>query len=346
MAEQSTTYPLIEAAIRRFRLPREWTIAVIAGVLLLLLVLMAFLNGTLDSLLEWRTAWPPLSYILFPTYILVVYPFMLRSRWQAILAFKPLLSLDDDAFNKVAENILKPSRRGEWTAVFIGISVLGAVLFQPWTLDWTSGYFWLSVYEVITTTIGMGLIAWLIYDTLVGILRISRLSRENLKLDILDTEALAPVASWSLGISLVFVGIIILSVISDVTETAEVMPVMQNIIGYGFLICSTLLIFFLSMWTAHRAMSEAKKSKLATIRRHLSTVSGEVDELMAMDQFNGTQELSSSITVLATYERRVKEAPTWPFNAGIVRKLLVSILTPGVVYLIKILSQAGIRFGS
>jgi len=41
-----------------------------------------------------------------------------------------------------------------------------------------------------------------------------------------------------------------------------------------------------------------------------------------------------------------KETPTWPFDAGIVRRLLVSILTPGLVYLVKILSQTGIRFGS
>jgi phosphatidylglycerophosphate synthase len=102
---------------------------------------MAFLDGALASLLEWSTVGPALLYIIFPVYILVVYPFMLRSRKQAVLAFKPLLSLEDDAFSKAVENVLKPSRRGEWTAIFLGISILGAVLVQPWTLVWTSGYF-------------------------------------------------------------------------------------------------------------------------------------------------------------------------------------------------------------
>ncbi len=311
MAGESPTYPLVEAAIRRSRLPRSWTIAVVAGVLLLL-VLMAFLDGALASLLEWSTVGPALLYIIFPTYILVVYPFMLRSREQAVLAFKPLLSLEDDAFNKVVENILKPNRREEWTAIFLGISILGRVLFQPWTLDWTSGYFWVSVHNVIITTIGMGLMAWLVYDTLVGIVRVSRLSRQDPKLDILNPETLAPVAAWSLGISFVFVGIFILSIIADVAETAEIVPVWKDIIGYGFIICSTLLIFFLSMWTAHRAMSEAKKSKLATIRRHISAVSSEMDECMVGDQFSGAEKLSSNITALATYKREVQEAPTWP----------------------------------
>ena len=131
MSEEPRTYPLIEEAIRRSRLPRSWTIAVVAGVLLLLLVLMAFLDGELASLLDWSVVGSTLLYIIFPTYIMVVYPLMLRSRQQAVLAFKPLLSLEDDAFNKVAENISKPNRRGEWTAIFVGISVLGGGFFNP-----------------------------------------------------------------------------------------------------------------------------------------------------------------------------------------------------------------------
>lgn len=170
----------------------------------------------------------------------------------------------------------------------------------------------MSVYNVITVTIGMGMMAWIVYDTLVGIVRVSRLSRQDLKLDILNPEMMAPVASWSLGISLVFVGIFILSIISDVTETAEIVPVWRDIIGYGFVIGITLLIFFLSMWSVHRVMSEAKKSKLATIRRHMSAVSSEMDECMVGDQFSGTEKLSSNITALATYKREVQEAPTWP----------------------------------
>ena len=93
-------------------------------------------------------------------------------------------------------------------------------------------------------------------------------------------------------------------------------------------------------------MNEAKKSKLATIRRHMSAVSGEVDERMALDQFSVTKKLSDTINVLVNYQSLVQTAPTWPFNAATVRRLIASVLTPGLVYLIKILSQAGIRFGS
>jgi len=339
-------YPLLEAVIRRSPVSRSWTIVVFIGVLLLLLVLMASLDGELASLLEWSEAGFFVFLILFIIYFLVVYPFMLRSREQAVLAFKPLLSLDNDAFNKVAENISKPSRRWEWTAIFLGISVFVGVNIQPWNMDWTSGFSWLIVYFVITVTIVYGLMGWLIYDTLVGIVRVSRLSRQDLKLDILDTEMMAPVASWSLGISLVFVGAIILSLIGNVSQSAKILLDAKTIAGYVIMICITLLIFFLSMWSAHRAMSKAKKSKLTLSRKHLAEISRELEDRLAKSQRRGMTELSSTITAWATYEKRVKEAPTWPFDAGIVRKLVMSVLTPGLVYLIKILSQVGIRFGN
>ncbi len=223
---------------------------------------------------------------------------------------------------------------------------MGVVLFQPWTLDWVSGYFWVTVHYVITTTIGMGLMGWLIYDALIGIVHVSRLSRRDLKLDILDTEPLAPVAAWSLGISLVFVGIIILAIINEVATIAKIALDAKSIIGYGFLICITLLIFFLSMWSAHRALSEAKKSRLIPARKHLAEISRELEDREAKGQREGMMELSSTFTAWTTYEKRVKEAPTWPFNAVIIRRLLLSIVTPGLIYLVKILSQAGIRFGS
>lgn len=65
---------------------------------------------------------------------------------------------------------------------------------------------------------------------------------------------------------------------------------------------------------------------------------------MALDQFSGTEKLSHAITLLVNYQRLVKAAPTWPFNAAIIRKLTVSAIIPVIVYLIKIISGLGLRF--
>jgi hypothetical protein len=302
---------------------------------------MAFIDGAIGDLLEFEFLRYILSFIVYIAYFMAVYPFMMRSREKAVLAFKPLLSLEDDAFDKVATNISKPNRRLEWTAIFLGISFYLGALGQPWTLDWASDSFWLTVYFVFTVTIVYGLISWLIYDTLIGIVRVSRLSRYDLKLDVLDTEMLSPIARWSLVISLVFVGALSLSVIA----MWEIMLEWQTITGFVITICITVLIFYLSMWTAHRAMNEAKKRKLALVKKHLAGLSRELDGLLTKGHHRGTEKLSSTINMWITYEKRVKEAPTWPFNAGIVSRLAMSLLMPAAIFLIKIIGQFWARFG-
>ena len=106
-----------------------------------------------------------------------------------------------------------------------------------------------------------------------------------------------------------------------------------------------MLIFFLSMRSAHRVLSEAKKSKLSLVQKHLVEISRELDNRLAKGQFKGTEKLSSTITVLVTYEKRVKEVSTWPFNAGIIRRLAMSVLIPVAVYLIRIITQFLLKFG-
>jgi hypothetical protein len=267
---------------------------------------------------------------------------MMRWREQAALAFRPLLALEDDAFNQLVTDISKPNRRWEWTATILGATFFVGAIFQPWNLDWSSGYIWLNAYFVIVTTILYGLLSWLIYDTFISIVRISRLSRKGLKLDIVDVEMLLPVARWSLGISVIFVGAISLSVI----ENWEILLTPNSIAAYVLLGCTTVLIFFLSMRSVHRAMNEAKMNKMAIIRKHMKAVSNEVDKCMEEGQISEMEKLASTLSVLVNYHKLVSDTPTWPFNADTIRRLFVSMLVPVAVYVVKIFSRAGIGLGS
>ncbi len=191
MAEEPRTYPLVEALMKKSRLPWYWATAVVTVVLLLLLILATFLDGVINNLSTWRFWQNNLEGLVLIIYILVVYTFMWRLRERAIQAFRPLLPLDEGDFNRLAAEVGTPKRRWEWTSVLIGVG-LAVGLGQPWNLPWGPGELWWSVYLVITEGLMNGLLAWLIYDTLAGAVRINRLSRRHLKLDIFDTELMIP----------------------------------------------------------------------------------------------------------------------------------------------------------
>ena len=339
MTAESHTDPLIVAVMKRFRLPWYRTTALVGAVIISLLILVTFLNGDNSYFSDpsfWRSF---LDGPVMITYILVVYPFMWRLFKQAVEAFRSISPMDESDFNRLVAEITTPNRHREWAAVFIG-AVFALLTIVPWSvnMDRDAG---LKVYELILQMLLFGMLGWLIYDTIVGTMRIARLSRQELKLDIFDTELLAPIALWSLGISLVWVGGISLSL---VFQTWEDMTGWQNITIYSILVSATVLAFFVSMWSTHKAMAGVKKRELNLAWKNLAAASRELKNRTARNQTEGIQELSYTITAWSAQHKLVQEISAWPFNASIIRRLAVSILAPITVFLIKIIPRIGISW--
>jgi uncharacterized integral membrane protein len=336
MAQESRSYPLVEAVVKRSHLPRLWAITVVAVVLVLLLILAAFLDGALTALSErsfWRESMQAPVIII---YILVVYPFIWRLWERAVQAFRPLLSLEDDAFNQPAVEVPVPKRHREWVAVLVGAGFLLA-LSRPWI--WVDQ--WLDVYMTVTDVLMFGLLGWLVYHGLADTQHLAQLSRQNLKLDIFDSGLLTPVARWSLGTSVAFIGGISLSL---VFQTKESLLEWTSITIYAVLVGATVLLFFLSMRNIHSAMTSAKRRELAIVRKNLVDARRKLKEQATQGLMDGIDRLYPAVAAWGMYERQVQEASVWPFNAGIIRRLIASIIVPAIVYLIKILAGLGLRF--
>jgi hypothetical protein len=331
MAEESRADPLLVALMKLSRLPWYWATALVAFVLLLFLILAGFLEGVPTDLLGfWRVH---LDEPVMITYILVLYPFMWRLHGRAIQAFRPLLPVEEDAFNRIAAEVSTPSRRWEWVAVLVG-AAFSVALAQPWSWPWSGGNWLYGLYMLVTTLLLFSLLAWLIYDTLFRTLRLARLSRQDLKLDIFDTGLLAPISRWSLGISLVWVGGVSLSL---VFQTWEGMLSWQTITIYAILVLVTVLVFFLSMWSTHSAMAAGKKRELAISQKHLAEAYRELKNRAAQSRLEGMEELSSAITAWATTLRQVREAPAWPFNPGTILRLAASIVVAIIIFVIRVI---------
>ena len=92
-------------------------------------------------------------------------------------------------------------------------------------------------------------------------------------------------------------------------------------------------------------MANIKGRELTLARKHLVEATRQLKDQEEQGHQIDTKEVSFTIAAWVSYEKRVQEAPTWPFNAGIIRRLLASMVVPATVYLIKIFGQLGIRFG-
>ncbi len=336
--EDPRSYPLVMELVKRSRLPWHWVLVAFSVFLVLLLILTPFLDGNsinLTKLSFWR------DYLDGPVlmiYILAVYPILWRRWRRSVQSLQSLLLPDGGSSDPMVTRVPLPNRRLEWVAIIIG-AILWPLLWQPWAWNWIRGELWVNAYDVGTQTILFGILGWLVYAVFVGSQHISRLSRLRLNVNVFDTESLMPIARSNLGFSLAFIGGISLSL---VFQTQEDLLSWSNLIVWAAVICFSVLLFFLSTWSTHTAMVRLKKSELQIVQQNLKAFSRKLNQPISDSQLNSMGEFSSTVTAWLTYERRVKEAPEWPFNAGIIRKLVVSTLAPVAVFLIKVISGLGI----
>ena len=324
MVEEAQNLPLIESLVERSRLSWRWATIIIAGVLLLFFVLTALLDGSFSDLSDWDLWRAFLGPPCIIVYILSIYPFMQRMWERALRAFEPMLPPGE---KEIATIVPMPNRRWEWMAILLG-AALWLGIERPWL--WIDQ--WLGAYASATNLLMFAILSWLIYNGLVNTRRLNILSRQPLNIDIFNNK-LVPVARYSMGIALAFIGGISLSLIF---QSIENLLAWQSITIYSILVCATILLFFLSMWSTHNVMARAKRREYDLARNNLEKVTRELREAVTQGHPEGMDRLYSAVAAWGIYERHVRETPEWPYNANILRRLSVSVVIPAIIYLIKV----------
>ena len=346
MTTKSTTITtpatLIEELVERTRLSWLQATAAVGLVLLLLLVGAAYLNGVLARPYgySWwdtvrRVVWHEVDKPVIIVYFLSFQLILRRLRDGAIEALRPLAAMDGDAYDRLVAETFTLDRHREWLAVGTGV-MAGLLLDPPWRLG--GYYFWpMALYLSLSTMLAFGLLGWLLYVSLANSRLFADLLSQPLDIDVFDPTPLESTARWSLGLSLAFIGGITLSALLN--PTAEEFLSIEGVITYGTVILVAVLVFFLTMMSTHRVMAEAKEQKLKLVRRYLAETFQELEERAAAAQLQDMEALSDSITAWLAYEKRIEEAPEWPYTTDIIRNLLLSTLLPIVAWAAQIIVE-------
>src|SRR5690606_9657407 len=98
-------------------------------------------------------------------------------------------------------------------------------------------------------------------------------------------------------------------------------------------------IFFSTMNSTHQVMARAQRRELERIRPHLAAARKRFQQ-RAGDGAPSEREALAFLS-LSTYEDRVRNVPTWPYNPRMARVLFASILLPLIVRFISYLIFGG-----
>jgi hypothetical protein len=330
MMYESSNHNLLQIIVKRSHMSSYRLALLLTLFLVSFLILSAFLDGFLGDLASWKFWRQYIGAPVIVAYILLIYPYMWRLSRNAADTFRRLQFSDNSETSSTF--VYAPRRHWEWASITVGV-LFWVLLQRAWDWDWGVDGWWLYLYVLVSFSLLFGMLGWLIYVSIVESHNLNRLSRQKLNLDIFNTSALIPVARASLSTSFAFLGGISLSL---VFQTVDSLLVWSNITIYAVLIIATLMIFFFSIWSTHRTMAATKNTELSLVKKELEKA---IRRLRESSEHEKTQELSdlhSAVAAWGTYERHVREAREWPFNAAILRRLAASTLVPAIVYLLKV----------
>ncbi len=323
---------ILEYVVDLTRLPWYVASGIITILLLLLLLLAAYLDGPLTHLLDWQYLRGPLLPTSIVIYVFTIYPLMGKLRERAILSLTPLLK-DTDLSLGTATKAFSARKRWELISLLVGL-VCFFSLSAPW--DWVDRP--IAVYAAATDALMFSILGLLVFNGINGTVRISQLVKSRIKVDIFSITKLVPIAHWCMGMSMAFVGGISISIIFQDTQNLRHW---QTLVFYAGLILVALVIFFMSLWSTHSVILQAKRAELIVVRQNLEQGFRELRTQGTHNIMQRTDAVNTAIAAWAAYEQRILQVSDWPYNASIVRRLAASALVPSFVYLLKIL--LGIR---
>ncbi len=255
-------------------------------------------------------------------YILIIAPWIIGEEQRALGRFRSVVMLDDESLAQLIEREYNAPLWQEMLALAIGAAV-GLV---PALLTGRGDVSpWLWRYQVATSTVALALLAWVIQGSLVSARTTSTLMQQPLQIDLFDLAPFEAMGRVSLILALSFMGgsaLVTLFVVGQPGLAAGTL----YWLSVFFMVLVSLVVFFLSMRSTHHVLAVAKARALADVR-------GRIPEAYRRftshaPESEGSMDASSWLRALLAYEQRIEAARTWPYNTGMLRTLLLSVLIP------------------
>jgi hypothetical protein len=295
----------------------------VAVLLLAAPLVAAGLDGTLRTFFR-SDAW---RLILFPAiivYILAVAPGLARMDRAVAASFRAILQITEDETDRLVQTVGKPHLEGELGAMLVGAALGGLTV---WATDWGLPSGWLMVCSAAEAVLMFTMLAWVVYVSVAGSRLMTVVHRQPLHVDPLDATPFEAIGRQALLLALVFVGGLTLSILFMGIRSG-------NFHQFAFWLSYLppalvpVVIFFLIMQPTHRVLSAAKARELNKVERQIAASCRELTARIGGQE--DTLALSQQILALSTYEKRLAQARTWPYNTSMLRTLFFSVLVrPG-----------------
>lgn len=296
----------------------------LTGALLFAVLFPFFYLGVLEEADE---SAPALFFSLIIAYIIPIFSFITAKSREGLLELRPLLQLDDHAFEQALTQ-LDSCSRGRMAVMLAAGGFSGFI-----HMALVRGSAYTVVTEIFTntentiSTLG-ALLVWMIMTVVISMLiqqaiLFARLGAQHVNISLLNTRKLVPFARVSIYSSLAIIGAVALFPLIGIESGMNLMEILPGAIAtLGPLIA----MFIIPIWPIHRRLVVMKEQELENINDRIEACP---DTMVGSDS---DVRVLEKLTPLLTYRREIAQISTWPFDVGNVARLTLYMVIPPLTW--------------
>jgi len=326
----TTESTMFDRWTERARVPR-WLVIALIGIVL---GLIPFVLARFDGLgpMEWFDGFrAQLVYAVMVVYMLAILRPLEGTRTSVAVSLRPLIEIDRSDFVSLVNRSCRLRPLYEMIAFGLGVTagMLINLVFEPLQ----AGPYWLNHYAYLSRIGIFGIGIWCIF-VVMSITRMTNvLLAQPTRVDVFNPQPFAPVGRQSALLSLAIVGAVTLSLFS--ASFMEPALWLEYVINYCVFLLVIVALFLLNTHVVHRVIAAAKADRLLTIEGYLARACREFEERLSAGK--EVHEVATQINALATLKHEVQLTRTWPYNTEMLRTVAISVVTPIVVGLSRVL---------
>lgn len=237
-----------------------------------------------------------------------------------LTALRPVVRCDAEEFERLRDELTRFPRLGIAIASVAGSMVpLSYLAFGVLGFAENAGFRGIFVFAVLF--VDWIIVGAMLYVAAVALVRLWRLGRDRVRVDVLDPGALAPFARFGLRLVLLLNLGGGLLVADAVVETPEYTLLWLAVFAPIALLGLAALV--VPCWSLHRRMRDAKDAELARVRRALRG-----DRAALRDSPLAAEAERLSLVELGVWLDRMESLREWPFDASALRRFGLYLLIP------------------
>jgi hypothetical protein len=299
------------------------------------------LTGLLNNLVMWlggalefgRIDWLFSFAAIYIIYSLGFYHYLRRVASRSLHDFYPV---SDAALRKEEELEFRmtnlPAGMG-WLALVLGMIMGPFDAYASYSMEGDMSVI-VFIYSSIATIFGYGFFFALLFLTSKQIFTIITLHQKVRQVDLFN---LAPLRAFSRLTATAGIGIFIIGAISALIYSESADP--SLIIFYVGIVLSGILIFIIPLISLRTQINKEKKQRILESDQRMKHILEDVKRSIQKGELAGLGELNTTIAILEKEKAILKGISSYPWNPGIFRSFISTILLPILLWWIKSLLE-------